>query len=437
MPRPGGHCRAWRERRRAEFAFRRPVLVVTDYVCAFRGRRDGYQVPVALAEIGRLNCFITDHYCGPLEHTLASVLPQRLAESIRGRFDAALPAHRVRRLRLVAGAEGLARLAGRPPVEIYERFDARYGEAAAEVARRHKCGLFIYSPYAWNAFIARYAHTPRKLLFQFHPHYALESAVLEADRAASERAGIIFAGQIENLGHEGAVGRMHGDAAWQLADHIVCASSFTRRSLLEAGARPDLISVAPYGVLPEPAKPEDTSFAPHDAFHVLFVGSGIQRKGLHHLLLAWRRACLPADARLTVVARVLDAGLAPLVASLPNVDLRRGVTEDELRHLYSTATLFAMPSLIEGFGQVYLEALARGLPVLGTVNTCCPDLGTERDGVYLTAPGDVDELVANLERLARALPGNAAVRERARECAARFTWAAFRHKIQAVVAAAA
>ena len=46
-----------------------------------------------------------------------------------------------------------------------------------------------------------------------------------------------------------------------------------------------------------------------------------------------------------------------------------------------------MPSLVEGFGQVYLEALAEGTPILGTKNTALPDLGGEEDGVFLATAG--------------------------------------------------
>ena len=49
-----------------------------------------------------------------------------------------------------------------------------------------------------------------------------------------------------------------------------------------------------------------------------------------------------------------------------------------------------MPSLVEGFGQVYLEALAQGCPVLGTANTCLPDLGGEADAIFLVTPGNVE-----------------------------------------------
>ena len=36
--------------------------VMSHYVCAFRGRRDNYQVPLTLAEAGQLDRFITDAY---------------------------------------------------------------------------------------------------------------------------------------------------------------------------------------------------------------------------------------------------------------------------------------------------------------------------------------------------------------------------------------
>lgn len=403
------------------------------FVCAFRGRRDSYQVPIALAEAGLLDQFVTDQYSSKAERVLGNVLPRRLGESVLARFDPALPQSLVRRLHVTAVQESIARFAGRPAAAIYERFDPRYGDVAARCARQYKSDLFMYSPYAWSAFNASYRHSPRRVLFQFHPHHMLESSILRADSSANERSGIYFDGQMETIHQAGATARVHGDSAWQLADHIVCASQFTRRSLIAVGARPERISVVPYGVTSDTSFDDLECSTPDEGFHVLFVGSGIQRKGLHHLLLAWNRARLPVGARLTVVARVIDPGLEPLLAATPRVIIRRGVPQAELRRLYATATLFCMPSLIEGFGQVYLEALASGLPVLGTTHTCCPDLGTPADGVFITTPGNIDELIASLETLARRLPGDCVLRTQARACAMRYTWSAFRRQIQATV----
>ena len=98
----------------------------------------------------------------------------------------------------------------------------------------------------------------------------------------------------------------------------------------------------------------------------------------------------------------------------------------ELQRLYARSTVFVMPSLVEGFGQVYLEALAQGCPVLGSANTALPDLGGEADGIYMAEPGDVSNLAGMLERLAGELPGNVVARRAARAVAARHRWADFR-----------
>ena len=165
------------------------------------------------------------------------------------------------------------------------------------------------------------------------------------------------------------------------------------------------------------------------AFHAVFVGSGGQRKGLHHLLLAWQRASLPALSRLTLVCRVMDHEIERLAATIPRVEMVRGLPADRLSALYAASSLFVMPSLVEGFGQVYLEALAQGCPVLGTANTGLPDLGREADGVFLVTPGDEDELVAKLEQLSQDLPDNQTIRSAARGCALRFPWSRFRRSI--------
>ncbi len=400
------------------------------YVCAFRGRRDSYQVPLALSKAGLLDLFITDHYCGLPERLLSGMIPQRLAESVRGRFEEGLPPDRVLRLRLIAVAEAAAGIVGVPAAYVYDRFDPHYGTIAAREARRLKSDLLMYSSYAHEAFSARYSHTPRKVLFQYHPHHVLEDAILASDRAECERAGLVFSGGLENLAarHNGL--RQRGDAAWRSADRILCASSFTKTSLVEAGADPARIAVVPYGVSLPPRQMEgDAVGGATGGLHALFVGSGLQRKGLHHLLLAWVRARLPAGSELTVVARVVDPGLIRLLQTTPRTIHRAGVTEEELRRLYATATVFVMPSLVEGFGQVYLEALAHGLPVIGTAHTCLPDIGGEADGVFLTEPGRVGELAALLERLSVHLDNNIALRQAAVACARRFTWEKFRKAI--------
>ena len=395
------------------------------FVCAFRGRRDSYQVPLALAEKDLLDQFITDAYAVPWLKTLARFAPYSFRAKLDSRLEAGIPAERVRCLWGTTLLEHARHAAGCAPMLTYNKLDRRFSRAAARRARRTKSNLFLYSPYAWEAFTARYSHAPRKVLFQYHPHPDTERRILADDSARYPGVGESFSGTKFGQVSEALTHRERD--AWKRADLIFCASSFTKRSLMEAGCDESRCRVVPYGVdLPRQASGEVSTAE----FRALFVGSGGQRKGLHHLLLAWQRADLPPTSRLTLVCRVIDKSIEKLQAAMPNVELHRGATHGELNRLYGHSSLFVMPSLVEGFGQVYLEALAQGCPVLGTTNTAVPDLGGETDGIFLVPPGNLEELSARLEGLARTLPGRGDIRSAARACASRFTWPDFREKLR-------
>jgi glycosyltransferase involved in cell wall biosynthesis len=395
------------------------------FVCAFRGRRDSYQVPLALAEAGLLDQFITDAYALPWVKTLAKLGPQSVRAKVSFRSEPDLPVALVRCLWGTTLVEHLRHRLGCAPTMTFNKLDRHFSRAAARRAAQNKTHLFLYSPYAWEAFTTRYPHTPRKILFQYHPHSELESRILAEDRVRYPKVGEPSVRGAIPRWPEKFVRRERD--CWKHADLIFCASSFTKRSLVEAGCDEGRTCVVPYGVeLPAAVEAEPIA----DLFHVLFVGSGGQRKGLHHLLLAWQKAKLPASSKLTLACRVIDRGIEQLLQETPRVEFHQNATQVELHQLYARSSLFAMPSLAEGFGQVYLEALAHGCPVLGTPNTGLPDIGGEANGIFLVTPGQIDELVAKLESLAGFLPNNHAIRARARACAAKFTWPLFREALR-------
>jgi glycosyltransferase involved in cell wall biosynthesis len=390
------------------------------YVCAFRGRRDSYQVPVALAESELLDSFITDAYASEPVQRLSQGLPGPLREKILSRRASGIPDGHVRCLwRSTLFEQANFRL-GKPESLIFARYDAEFSKAAAAHARTNLSSLFLYSPYAWEAFTERYRHTPHKVLFQFHPHPELESRILAEDKkrfpfvreSYTEESGVRLDEQIRRRNRD----------AWKHADLVFCASSFTRASLLEAGAAPQKCRVVPYGI-----DVRDSQISVPETFAALFVGAGSQRKGLHHLLLAWKQARLPQTSKLTLVCRTIDSGILRLVHETPRVELSRGLSPSNLCNQFRKSALFVMPSLVEGFGQVYLEALAEGCPVLGTQNTALPDLASE--AVNIVAAGDIDQLTARLESLSRELPENTSTRAAARSCASEFTWSRFRQKL--------
>lgn len=403
---------------------------MSNYVCAFRGRRDDYQVPLALAERGRLDEFITDAYATPPLRKVAALLPGRARDAINFRYSDGIPDARVKCLWITTAIEHVRHRMGLSRALTYAKLDQVFSRSAARSARRSRSNLLLYTPYAWEAFTARYRHQPKRMLFQYHPHASFEERLLRRDAETFPEIAHSF--EQETGSELPAVLRERINNAWRHADGIFCASNFTRQTLVDAGADPKLCVVTPYGIDRDEIPDErEGDRARGEEFRVLFVGSGVQRKGLHHLLLAWERARLPARSSLTLVCRMVDPGLRERIARARDVNYLPGLRKSELDLLYRRSSLLAMPSFTEGFGQVYLEALSWGCPVLGTAHTCLPDLGTEEDGIFLVEVASIDHLTHQLEELALRLPEHSNIRVRARTCARKFSWSRFRNAVVA------
>ena len=397
---------------------------MNSYVCAFRGRRDNYQIPLALAEQGLLDKFITDFYAVNPVRKLSKSLPIVLQKKINFRSQYGIPSEKVKCLWNTSLLEHTRHSLGFSPAETFALLDPSFSHAAALQAKKNKSNLLLYTPYAWEAFNSVYTYNPRKVLFQFHPHSETEVQLLTTD---FKKFPLVQKSYEEETGNKlSSHLQMRVRDCWKKADLILCASSFTRETLLAAGAEPNYCKVIPYGIdLPEKILQKSNI----DSFQVLFIGSGIQRKGLHHLIYAWRQANLPQHSQLTLVCRKIDPGIESLIHETPQVRLIRGTDTQNLQKLYESSSLFVMPSLVEGFGQVFLEALSYGCPVLGTTNTCLPDLGGEKDGIFLTKVSDIEELTSKLEYLANKLPAYPEIRQQARSCAERFSWKNFRQQL--------
>ena len=75
-------------------------------------------------------------------------------------------------------------------------------------------------------------------------------------------------------------------------------------------------------------------------------------------------------------------------SSAPRVSVADAVPADALAALYAASDLFVLPSRFEGFGMAYAEAIAHGLPVIGTTAGAIPDTVPATAGV-LVPPDDV------------------------------------------------
>jgi glycosyltransferase involved in cell wall biosynthesis len=138
---------------------------------------------------------------------------------------------------------------------------------------------------------------------------------------------------------------------------------------------------------------------------LLAVGAVVPRKGYDLLVAAlarlehlrWRLAIVGDCGRSPDTSRRLEADIARFGLA-ERIRLRGALTPDELASLYAASDLFVLPSRFEGYGMAFAEAIAHGLPVVGTRAGAIPDTVPSDAGV-LVPPDDVEALAVALRRL--------------------------------------
>ena len=265
-----------------------------------------------------------------------------------------------------------------------------------------------------------------RVLFQVHPLPSQVREILASDRARP--SSVPAPPREEELLSVEAL-REYEDAALS-ADFVLTASRFVASGFESLGYPRDRLHVVPYG----------GDFAPRNValaastkagrgsgpLRLLFVGQILYRKGLHHLLAALRNID-PARVELTMVCRQV-ADLESLLPLPANVHLRRQVSDAELVEVFREHDVLVMPSLVEGFGLVYLEALSWGLPIICTDNTGGPDILEAGGGIVVPA-GDASALAREIIRLLDSESLLEQLREEATHIAAEFTWVRYRVRL--------
>ena len=74
------------------------------------------------------------------------------------------------------------------------------------------------------------------------------------------------------------------------------------------------------------------------------------------------------------------------------------MSAETLADLYARSEVFVLASRFEGFGMAYAEALAHGLPVVGTTGGAIPDT-VPADAGLLAEPGDISTLTLALKKI--------------------------------------
>ena len=390
------------------------------FLIGFNRDRDNYQVPLAFAEIGQLGLFVTDYYRGSLPVRLRRldhrVSPGILPEKTRSTVSA---------LALQAIWQSAKTFGLSLPLPEWH-VDRLIAGQVRSLARRHRdWDLFIYSSFAGPAFTS--ASRGRRILFQFHPFPTTIREVMLRDAANGE--GTAHDSTPEVAHYERMYTRHRIEVA--AADHIICTSSFTHLSLEASGLTSAPITVIPYGCpdVPDDAESRISRSSPTPV-RFLFVGNG-PRKGLHHLIDAWRR--IHKDDM--TLDHVVAAGYQEYRERAgDHVTVWPRLSEGALDELMWRSDVLVLPSLIEGFGLVLTEALAHGCYLVATSNTGLRDLSLDDRVHTIARPGDVDDLAAALLAAREKLLSDAGTRKAALDAARARPWVSFRRRIVEAVA---
>jgi glycosyltransferase involved in cell wall biosynthesis len=196
--------------------------------------------------------------------------------------------------------------------------------------------------------------------------------------------------------------RASEQAALAAAHRVITTSASTARMVVrDYGVAAERVTVAPPGTDRVPFAEGGRNATPS----LLAVGVVVRRKGYDVLIealaglgeLAWRLVIAGDRGRDRAEAARLDRLIAQHRLT-ERVAMLGAVSAGRLSELYRAADIFVLASRFEGYGMVYGEAIAHGLPVIGTTAGAIPDTVPAGAGV-LVPPEDPAALAAALRRL--------------------------------------
>ena len=200
------------------------------------------------------------------------------------------------------------------------------------------------------------------------------------------------------------------EAEYEEADAIFVPSTFARQSFLQAGIEPRKVVAIPIGIRLEEFYPVPKR---DDTFRVLCVAMVSVRKGIGYLLDAMSQLALP-NSELVLRGTIVPESHRILAPYEGQFRIQPPLSRPQMRDLYSQASVLVLPSIEDGFGQVIVQAMACGVPVITTTNTGGPDVITDGKDGFIVPIRDSRAIAERLDYLycnpdARAAMGRAAL----------------------------
>ena len=179
--------------------------------------------------------------------------------------------------------------------------------------------------------------------------------------------------------------------------------------LIEDG-KPHVVAYPPTDRFGYPVTEKEVIVRAHriGALRIVFLGNVIPRKCLHVLVTALHLQPEQSNFHLDVIGRTdINRSYASAVFhaayNLPNplnMEIHGPLDTVDLIEKLKSAYVLVVPSSYEGFGIVYLEGMAFGLPAIGTTAGGASEIITDGENGYLVPPDDAATLAERLSSLA-------------------------------------
>ncbi len=219
------------------------------------------------------------------------------------------------------------------------------------------------------------------------------------------------------------------DKELDLSDCIVCASSYTRDTLLTAGIVKEKIEVLPYG-FPQPVQQFKKT---NEQIQFIVSGNLSYQKGVHHILRLWKEyPGIFQDHKLILIGN--DQLHTKEWDNLPeNVYKYKRLPQLDYFSVLKTSDVLISNSYSDGFGMVMSEAMAHGVIVIGTSNSAAPDIiETGKDG-FVIETGNPKQLFESMQWIVEHTDRLDAIKSAAVRKADTWQWKDYRQKLSGIV----
>jgi glycosyltransferase involved in cell wall biosynthesis len=313
--------------------------------------------------------------------------------------------------------------------------ELQFGRAVGKYLRNEEIDV-VHANTAWAGFaLAINRNRPHKLVYTCHNPLWPEDEVHLGERVVRLVEGFTM----------------------RASNAVVALNKTMYRAIVEkAGVNGDKVVIIPNGVDVDYFKPGLrngeflSKFSLEEGDYILFVGRVSPEKGVHLLLKAFSYIAQESvHVKLAIVGPLASSFSAseasPYARAIVEYAKRRipgrviltgAVNRGELRVLYSNALFLVLPSLAEAFPMVLLEAMASGIPPIGSTAGGIPDVITDGVNGLLFKKGDWKDLATKMLTLINDETLRNKLAAKARETAVeKYSWQVVASKIKEVYAA--